>query len=76
VTVSTLVTRVEASGDGVATSFSFSPMVIDAPSNLVVEHLDVDGVATLLVRDVHFTVSSAASVELDQLGVTSNTHWE
>lgn len=46
--VTSLLTKVTAVGNDVATSFSFSPIVIFAASDLVVTHVDADGVETLL----------------------------
>lgn len=55
-TVTSLVSQITAPGNSVAISFSFAPMVIDAPGNLVVERIDGAGVATLLVRNVDYIV--------------------
>lgn len=47
-TVTSLLTKVTAAGNGVATSFSFSPVIVFAASDLVVTHVDADGIETVL----------------------------
>jgi hypothetical protein len=47
-TVATGVYRVESPGNGTATTFSFSPMIITEASDLVVTLVDEDGVETTL----------------------------
>jgi len=60
-TVETQVKSVTANGNGAATSFSFSPMVINAASELQVTHLVVaTGVETVKTIDVDYSVSVTA----------------
>lgn len=57
-TVETQVKSVTASGNGAATSFSFSPMVINAASELQVTHLvTATGVETVKTLNVDYSVS-------------------
>lgn len=49
-TVLTPTAKISGSGNGSATVFSFSPIVIFKSSELVVTHVDADGVETLLVE--------------------------
>lgn len=53
--VSTQVKKVTAAGNDVATSFSFSPMVLYSSDQLVVTHVDSDGVETVLTEGVGTT---------------------
>src|SRR5687767_1623726 len=49
-TVTSLVNRVTANGNDVATSFSFSPVVIHASTHLEVTHVATDGTETTLAE--------------------------
>lgn len=56
--VSTTTSKVKRDGNGVATSFSF-PFKIFEDADLIVTHLDADGVETVLTLDVDYSVTGA-----------------
>ena len=55
-TVETPTTKVTVNGNGAATSFSFSPIVIFEDTDIEVYLLNTAGVETLLTKDTHYTV--------------------
>ncbi|MFH1557761.1 MAG: effector protein, partial [Pseudomonadota bacterium] len=59
-TVETETVKVTGAGNDAATSFSFSPVVLFASTDLVVTHVDADDVETALTEDVDYTVVVSA----------------
>lgn len=59
-TVESAISKVVAAGNGLATVFSFSPLVIFDSSNLGVVKTGTDGVETALTEDADYTVTVAS----------------
>lgn len=55
-TVEVTTSKVSANGNGVATSFSFSPLVLDASSDLTVTKIDAAGTQSPLTENTDYTV--------------------